>query len=190
MRIGKHEIEQDLYGTLGVASDASTNEIKRAYRRRAAQVHPDRAGAPREGADLEMKRVNLAASVLLDPAARARYDEQRARHLSQTASAARARPSPTEQPSSRRHASTSSSGEPVSARPAPGPERDSDSWAPRSAGWAPRSAGWVPSRLVGAAFALTIAIALLSNLVGGPVPVSSSDYRVPGPVQRVSAWAD
>lgn len=58
------------YDTLGVPPDASADDIKGAFRRKAQQVHPDRGGS-----DEEMAKVNRAYAVLADPQARQRYDE-------------------------------------------------------------------------------------------------------------------
>lgn len=60
----------DLYEMLGVARDASADDIKRAYRRKAREHHPD-AGGDEE----TFKRVTHAHEVLSDPARRARYDQ-------------------------------------------------------------------------------------------------------------------
>lgn len=59
----------DLYEILGVARDASPDEIKRAYRRRAREAHPD-AGGDEE----HFKQVTHAYRILSDPDSRARYD--------------------------------------------------------------------------------------------------------------------
>lgn len=59
----------DLYEVLGVAPSASPEEIKKAYRRRARECHPD-AGGDEE----EFKRVTHAHQVLSDPERRARFD--------------------------------------------------------------------------------------------------------------------
>lgn len=58
------------YETLGVAHDASADDIKRAYRRKAMEHHPDRDGGSAERA----AEVNEAYRVLSDPELRARYD--------------------------------------------------------------------------------------------------------------------
>jgi molecular chaperone DnaJ len=59
----------DLYGVLGLAPDAATDDIKRAYRRKAREHHPDAGG------DAErFKEVTHAYEVLSDPDRRARYD--------------------------------------------------------------------------------------------------------------------
>lgn len=59
----------DLYAILGVDRDASAQEIKSAYRRRAREAHPD-AGGDEE----EFKQVTHAYEVLSDPDKRRRYD--------------------------------------------------------------------------------------------------------------------
>ena len=64
------------YEELGVSTAASGEEIRQAYRHLAKLVHPDQCGdeTTRRLADLQMKRLNEMASVLLDPAGRERYD--------------------------------------------------------------------------------------------------------------------
>jgi molecular chaperone DnaJ len=59
----------DLYEILGVDRDADDATIKRAYRRRARECHPD-AGGDEE----EFKQVTHAYQVLSDPDQRVRYD--------------------------------------------------------------------------------------------------------------------
>lgn len=58
------------YELLGVARDASTAEIQKAYRVAAKQLHPDAQG----GHAKAMVRLNEAYAVLKDPAKRAAYD--------------------------------------------------------------------------------------------------------------------
>ena len=61
--------EEDLYATLGVGRKASAEEIRRAYKLRAAKAHPDHGGDAEE-----FKRVAAAYAVLSDDAKRKRYD--------------------------------------------------------------------------------------------------------------------
>lgn len=59
----------DPYATLGVARDAAPDEIKKAFRAKAKNAHPDRGGSPEKFA--EIKKSEL---ILLDPERRAQYD--------------------------------------------------------------------------------------------------------------------
>jgi hypothetical protein len=66
----------DLYEELGVARDASRDEIAAAYRARAKELHPDARPDDSTAAD-RFARVGSAYRVLSDPAERARYDAAR-----------------------------------------------------------------------------------------------------------------
>jgi molecular chaperone DnaJ len=63
----------DYYEILGVARDASEDEIKRAYRRLARKHHPD-VSHDKSDAELRFKEINEAYEVLSDPSKRAQYD--------------------------------------------------------------------------------------------------------------------
>ena len=62
----------DYYATLGVSRDASPDEIKRAYRKLARELHPDVNQDP--GSQERFKDVTAAYEVLSDPEKRQMYD--------------------------------------------------------------------------------------------------------------------
>ncbi len=64
----------DYYELLGVGRDASESDLKRAYRRKARENHPD-ANPHDDGAEARFKEISEAYAVLSDPQARARYDQ-------------------------------------------------------------------------------------------------------------------
>src|SRR5260370_37635805 len=68
--------QKDYYQTLGVAETATTDEIKRAFRRRAKQHHPDRNPGNPQAAD-KFKEINEAHDALCDPGKRKKYDALR-----------------------------------------------------------------------------------------------------------------
>ncbi len=71
-------MERDYYEILGVHPSATREEIQRAYRRKAFELHPDRNGGSRE-AEEAFKALTEAYAVLGKPEARTRYEETRAR---------------------------------------------------------------------------------------------------------------
>jgi len=64
----------DYYQELGVPRDASADDIKKAYRKLAAELHPDKNPGNAAAAS-RFKRVNSAHQVLSDKKKRALYDE-------------------------------------------------------------------------------------------------------------------
>ena len=65
--------KRDYYEILGVPKDASSEEIKDAYRKLAMQYHPDRNKAPE--AEEKFKEISEAYAVLSDDEKRRQYDE-------------------------------------------------------------------------------------------------------------------
>src|SRR4051812_10499410 len=63
-----------LYDELGVRPDATADELRHAYRRRARELHPDLRPGDGDRAAEAMTRLNSAWRVLSDPATRRRYD--------------------------------------------------------------------------------------------------------------------
>lgn len=70
-------IEKDYYAALGVAKDASGQDIKKAYRKLARQLHPDKNPGDSK-AEARFKEVSEAYDVLSDDKRRREYDEARA----------------------------------------------------------------------------------------------------------------
>ncbi len=64
----------DFYGELGVSRGATADEIKKAYRKLAAKLHPDKNPGDKR-TEARFKTVNRAYQALSDPKKRALYDE-------------------------------------------------------------------------------------------------------------------
>ncbi len=70
---------KDYYFILGIPNNAQLADIKKAYRLKAAEFHPDRNSS--ELAPIKFHAVKEAYDVLSDETARAAYDENRRRNL-------------------------------------------------------------------------------------------------------------
>jgi len=67
--------KQNYYETLGVAKDATAEQIKKAYRKLAMKWHPDRNPDNKAAAEQKFKEIGEAYSVLSDADKRRNYDQ-------------------------------------------------------------------------------------------------------------------
>lgn len=77
--------KKDFYSTLGIENNASPEEIKKAYRQKAMQHHPDKNPGNNES-EKKFKEVAEAYSVLSDPSKKSSYDRMGHSNYSQHAS--------------------------------------------------------------------------------------------------------
>ena len=70
-------VEKDYYAALGVPKDASAADIKKAYRKLARELHPDKNPGDAK-AEARFKEISEAYDVLSDEKRRREYDEARA----------------------------------------------------------------------------------------------------------------
>lgn len=75
MTASRDWFEKDFYAILGVSQTATPEEIKRAFKKLARELHPDRN--PEPTAESRFKDVTEANEVLSDPERRREYDEVR-----------------------------------------------------------------------------------------------------------------
>ncbi|MCK5827377.1 molecular chaperone DnaJ [Candidatus Bipolaricaulota bacterium] len=66
--------KKDYYESLGISRDVDESEIKKAYRQKAKELHPDRNPENRAKAEEDFKRIAEAYEVLSDSQRRAQYD--------------------------------------------------------------------------------------------------------------------
>ncbi|KAK7019716.1 DnaJ subfamily C member 1 [Halocaridina rubra] len=67
------EINQNFYEVMGIAQDATTSEVKKAYRRLSLQLHPDKNDA--EDAEVKFRQMVAIYEVLRDDERRSRYNK-------------------------------------------------------------------------------------------------------------------
>ena len=67
-------MKEDYYKILGISKDASQSEIKKAYRKKAIQFHPDK-NPDDKNAEVEFKKAAEAYEVLSNPEKKSRYDQ-------------------------------------------------------------------------------------------------------------------
>lgn len=66
-------LADDYYALLGIGTDADDEDVRRAWRKLALELHPDRAG---DDTTAQFQRISVAYAVLSDPASRAAYDRR------------------------------------------------------------------------------------------------------------------
>jgi molecular chaperone DnaJ len=77
-------MKRDYYEVLGIPKNASTDDIKRAYRKKAKQHHPDMNPDNKKEAEQKFKEVSEAYEVLMNPQKRQLYDQYGHDGVSQT----------------------------------------------------------------------------------------------------------
>jgi hypothetical protein len=123
---------EDLYAVLGVADDASSEAIRRGYRREARSCHPD-VTASAEAAE-RFRRLAAAYEVLADPSARRAYDRRRGAaarltELGRGPAPIHRAPGPSWNPAVRGPAAQAARSRPAGDPSPPRPERtSSDEW--------------------------------------------------------------
>ena len=74
-----NDFGKDLYNVLGVTKDASSSDIKKAYRKLAVKYHPDK-NPEDEVASEKFKEAASAYEILSDPQKRSEYDNPSSYH--------------------------------------------------------------------------------------------------------------
>lgn len=181
MRVGRCEAEQDLYLTLGLSSQATPAEIRRAHKRLARLYHPDLLAfdsEARAAAERRMKQINHAASLLLNPQARSVYDGLRSGHRPSAPARPAAPPAP---------AWYDAPPTPPSRHERPAPPSIFDHLAQMAV--ARRGQTSIPSSLIAFAVFTTLLTALLAPASSESAPVASPAYKIRKEPERVTMWA-
>jgi molecular chaperone DnaJ len=66
--------KRDYYEVMGLPKNCTEKELKKVYRKKAMELHPDRYQGPKEDAEEKFKELNEAYSILSDPQKRQVYD--------------------------------------------------------------------------------------------------------------------
>ena len=77
-------MKRDYYEVLGIQKNASPEQIKKAYRDKAKQYHPDMNRDNKKEAEEKFKEVSEAYEVLMDPQKKQLYDQYGHEGVSQT----------------------------------------------------------------------------------------------------------
>lgn len=67
--------KNDYYEVLGISKGVSADEIKKAYRKKALEWHPDKHSGDKTEAEKKFKEINEAYQVLSDPKKKQAYDQ-------------------------------------------------------------------------------------------------------------------
>ncbi|MCK4251935.1 J domain-containing protein, partial [candidate division WOR-3 bacterium] len=68
-------MKKDYYEILGASRNASQEEIKRAYRKKAKQHHPDMNPENKKESEEKFKEISEAYEILMDPKKKQLYDQ-------------------------------------------------------------------------------------------------------------------
>ena len=68
-------MSKDYYKVLGIQRSASSDEIKKAYRKLALKWHPDKNPDNPEEAQSKFQEINAAFEILSDPEKKKTYDQ-------------------------------------------------------------------------------------------------------------------
>lgn len=76
-KLKSHLLEMDLYKLLDCEETSTVEQIKKAYRKKALDVHPDKNRHNKEAAEKAFIELGKALEILADKSARAAYDAAR-----------------------------------------------------------------------------------------------------------------